>query len=242
MMLEKVAADEVPDRHGGEHEIDVFNESFERRVLQFDRDRVTGREIIHKLGYHPVDDFIVLHWHHDGAVEDVGLEEQIDLKGRERNAFFVNKASETFNIVINDVRVTWTQVVVTGETLKRLARVSIDDTDLYLERPDAPEKLIEDEDTVDLHHRGIEHFRTRAARIVEITVNVTHKVKIRRGIHTGAEIKAAAIAQGVPIKESFTLSQELPDGGSKVIGNDDPVRIKGGEEFLAIDDHDDSQP
>ena len=119
--------------------------------------------------------------------------------------------------------------------------MSIDDTDLFLERPDAPEKLIENEDEVELGHRGVEHFRTRPARIVEITVNVTHKVKIQRGVRTGAEIKAAAISQGVPIKESFTLSQELPDGGSKVIGNDDPVRIKGGEEFLAIDDHDDSQ-
>jgi hypothetical protein len=241
MMLEKVAADDLSARHGGEHEIDIFNESFEHRVLQFDRDRITGREIIHKLGYHPVEDFVVLHWHHDGAVEDVGLDEPIDLKGRELSAFFVNKASETFNIVINDVRVTWTQAVVTGETLKHLARVPIDKTDLFLERPDAPEKLIEDEDKVDLGHRGVEHFRTRPARIVEITVNVTHKVKIQRGIRTGAEIKVAAIAQGVPIKDSFTLSQELPDGGSKVIGNDDPVRIKGGEEFLAIDDHDDSQ-
>lgn len=241
MTLQNVAADDVSASNGGEHEIDIFNESFERRALQFACDRVTGREIIQKLGSHPIEDFIVLHWHHDGAVEDVGLDEPIDLKGRKLSAFFVNMASETFNIVINDVRVTWTQAVVTGETLKRLARVPIDKTDLFLVRPSVPEKLIEDEEKVDLDHRGLEHFRTRLARIVEITVNVTHKVKIQRGIRTGAEIKTAAIAQGVPIDESFTLSQELPDGGSKVIGNDDPVRIKGGEEFLAIDDHDDSQ-
>ena len=241
MTLENVAIDDSDVRHGGEHKVEIFNESFERQVLRFDRDHVTGREMIHKLGYRPVEDFIVLHWHHNGAIEDVGLDEPIDLSKRGESDFFVNKASETFNALINDARATWTQQVVTGETLKRLARVSIDSTDLFLVRPGTPEKKIEDEDKVDLGHHGVEHFRTRPARIVEITVNVKYKVKIERGVHTGAEIKAAAIAQGVPIKETFTLSQELPGGDSKVIGNDDPVRIKGGEEFLAVDDHDDSQ-
>lgn len=240
MALENATADNLAARHSPEHKVEIFNEAFERRVLEFKQDRATGREITHKGDFHPVDDYIVLHWHHDGAVEDIGLDEPVDLGGHERNDFFVNKASQTFNAVINDIRVTWTQKMVLGETLKRLARVSIEKTDLFLERPGEPDKLIENEDTVDLGHHGVEHFRTRPAKIVEITVN-NRKVEISRGIHTGAEIKAAAIAQGVPIKESFTLSQELPSGGSEVIGNDDPVRIKGGEEFLAIDDHDDSQ-
>jgi hypothetical protein len=239
MTLENVAVDDLAAHHDAE--IEVFNEAFEHRALHVGGSRVTGREIIHKLGYHPADDFIVLRWRHDGAVEDIGLDEPVDLGGLAENDFFVNKASETFNVVINDVRVTWTQQIVTGETLKRLVRVAIDKTDRFLERAGEPDKLVENDDKVDLGHHGVEHFRTRPAMIVEITVNVTHKVKIQRGVHTGAEIKAAAIAQGVPIKETFTLSQELPDGGSEVIGNDDPVRIKGGEEFLAIDDHDDSQ-
>jgi len=241
MALENATANDLSGRHGSEHTVEVFNEAFDRRALRVDRDRTTGRELIHLSGDHPADDYIVLHWHHDGAVDDIGLDEPVDLGGHERNDFFINKAGQTFNAVINDIRVTWTQRLPTGETLKRLARVPIEKTDLFLARAGEPEKLIENDDKVDLGHHGVEHFRTRPAKIVEITVN-NRKVEIRRGVHTGAEIKAAAIAQGVPIKESFTLSEELPDGGSRIIGNDDPVRIKGGEAFLAIDDHDDSQP
>ena len=68
----------------------------------------------------------------------------------------------------------------------------------------------------------------------------TKPVEIRRGWHTGLEVKAAAIEQGVKIELTFTLSEDLPGGGSKLIGDEDPVRIKGGEQFLAVDDHDDS--
>jgi hypothetical protein len=45
MMLEKVAAEDLGPRHGGEGEIDVFNDSFERRTLQFDREHATGLEM-----------------------------------------------------------------------------------------------------------------------------------------------------------------------------------------------------
>jgi hypothetical protein len=65
-------------------------------------------------------------------------------------------------------------------------------------------------------------------------------VKIRHGWRTGLEIKTAAIDQGVKIQLSFTVSEDLPDGTSKLVGDSDRVWIKGGEQFLAIDDHDDS--
>ena len=44
-------------------------------------------------------------------------------------------------------------------------------------------------------------------------------------IFTGAEIKAAAIEQGVLIQPNFVLQEELPNGTSKIIGDDDEVRL-----------------
>jgi hypothetical protein len=172
-------------------------------------------------------------------LEELGLEAAINLEEPRHNSFFVNAASESVNLMIEDLRFTWTQTRMTGLTIKRLARRAGDDLELWLERPAEPDRPIEDDDEVELGRPGLEHFRLRPAREVEITVN-TKAVKIRRGRRTGAEIKAAAIAQRVEIKPSFTLSQDLPDGGSKLIGDDDSVTIKGGEMFLAIDDHDDS--
>lgn len=57
---------------------------------------------------------------------------------------------------------------------------------------------------------------------------------------TGAEIKAAAIAQGVQIQANFVLQQELPNGTSKVIGDPDPVRIHPNLSFTAIAPDDNS--
>ena len=56
----------------------------------------------------------------------------------------------------------------------------------------------------------------------------------------GEEIKSAAIAQGVPIQLDFDLSEVLPHGKQRTIGNEKPVTIKEGDEFWAIPGDDNS--
>ena len=74
---------------------------------------------------------------------------------------------------------------------------------------------------------------------VEITVN-ERPVVIPDKDTTGLGIKKAAIAQNVPIKEDFILQQELPNGGSRVIGDNDPIKVHPHERFTAIDRDDNS--
>ena len=57
---------------------------------------------------------------------------------------------------------------------------------------------------------------------------------------TGAEIKRAAIAQGVLIQQDFVLQEELPNGTSKVIGNHDLVELRPHLRFTAIAPDDNS--
>ena len=57
---------------------------------------------------------------------------------------------------------------------------------------------------------------------------------------TGREILAAAIAQGVAVESNFVLQLELPNGSSKIIGPDDPVKIHPGSSFTAIRPDDNS--
>ena len=57
---------------------------------------------------------------------------------------------------------------------------------------------------------------------------------------TGREIKAAAISQQVSIEANFVLQLELPNGTSKIIGDDDEVRIHPGSSFTAIRPDDNS--
>lgn len=219
-------------------EIDVANERFESRSLSIRSSHATGQGLIQTLGYKPVDAYIVLRYRPDGSLEDIGLEDPFDLTESRENSFFVNETSEMANLVIGGVRLTWTQTVITGWTVKHLARQPDSDFEVVLERADEAPRVISDDEQVRLGHPGLERFHLRQPAEVTIEVN-GDEVKIRRGRRTGAEIKAAAIAQEVKIQPSFTLSEDLP-GSSKLVGDTDYVWIKEGEKFLAIDDHDDS--
>jgi Multiubiquitin len=221
-------------------EIDVANEWFESRSVKAKASDATGRGLIQALGYKPAESYVVLRYRPDGSLEEIGLEEPFDIAEPRENSFFVNEASEMANLVIGGVRLTWTQAVIKGLTVKRLARRDDPDLEVVLEREDQEPRVIDDEEEIQLSRPGLERLHLRKRTLVTITVNVKHQVEISRGWHTGAEIKAAAIAQGVDIKANFTLSEDLPNGGSKIIGDSDRVHIKGGEAFLAIDDHDDS--
>ncbi len=57
---------------------------------------------------------------------------------------------------------------------------------------------------------------------------------------TGASIKAASIAQGVPIEADFELSEVLPNGKQKPIADDKKVTVQDGDAFWAIPGDDNS--
>jgi hypothetical protein len=57
---------------------------------------------------------------------------------------------------------------------------------------------------------------------------------------TGADIKAAAIAQGVQIQSNFVLQEELPNGRSRIVGDSDSVNLREHLRFTAIAPDDNS--
>lgn len=75
----------------------------------------------------------------------------------------------------------------------------------------------------------------------EVTVEVNSKtVVLTEKVMLGAEIKAAAIAQGVQIQPDFVLQMERPNGDFDTIGDNDPVHIRKGLSFTAIAPDDNS--
>jgi hypothetical protein len=74
---------------------------------------------------------------------------------------------------------------------------------------------------------------------VEITVN-EQPVSLDGKTATGAEIKAAAIAQGVHIQPNFVLQEELPNGTSRIVGDGDSVHLRPHLRFTAIQPDDNS--
>ena len=79
----------------------------------------------------------------------------------------------------------------------------------------------------------------RAGRDSVITVN-EQPVRMQGMSETGGQIKAAAIAQGVHIEPNFVLQEELPNGTSKIIGDNDPVPLREHLRFTAIRPDDNS--
>lgn len=68
-----------------------------------------------------------------------------------------------------------------------------------------------------------------------ITIEVNdHKVEMPAGPATGLEVKEAAIKQGVNIQVNFVLQVQLPNGTSKVVGDDDKVPLTEHLAFTAI--------
>ena len=75
--------------------------------------------------------------------------------------------------------------------------------------------------------------------LVIVTVN-EQPVKLQGEKATGAQIKAAAIAQGVQIQQNFVLQEELPNGKSRVVGDNDEVHLREHLRFTAIAPDDNS--
>lgn len=74
-----------------------------------------------------------------------------------------------------------------------------------------------------------------------VTVSVNEQPVVLEGkTATGAEIKRAAIAQGVLIQQNFVLQEELPNGTSRVIGDNDAVHLRPHLRFTAIAPDDNS--
>lgn len=82
---------------------------------------------------------------------------------------------------------------------------------------------------------GEEHHRPA----VHITVN-ERPVVVHHHRMTGLAIKEAAIAQHVQIQTDFVLSEELPHGRTRIIGDQDSVEVRNGSKFNAVAPDDNS--
>lgn len=81
--------------------------------------------------------------------------------------------------------------------------------------------------------------RPKAPEHKTITVN-DEPVVVTEKHMTGTQIKAAAIAAGVPIEQDFALSEVQANGKQKPVSDDKEIAIKAGLEFWAIPGDDNS--
>jgi hypothetical protein len=105
--------------------------------------------------------------------------------------------------------------------------------------PDGTRLVISDNEHVQLREDMRFTAHEDENHIIVVSVN-EQPVELRGHTATGGEIKAAAIAQGVLIKPNFVLQEELPNGTSKIVGDNDKVHLREHLRFTAIAPDDNS--
>jgi len=220
--------------------IAVAGADMQFRNVSIDDRTPTGSQIVSAAGLRPVDDYGILEWLPSGDLEPVRLNETVDLRNDGVERFIIVATDRAFFFEIDGERQEWLTPFINGITIKRLADKDPEHFIVILEREDEPDQEIDDDHMVDLSGNGLEKFRLKPAeKLVEVFVN-DKPVHITRGEHTGLEIKQAAIAQGVNIQLDFVLSLEKRRDETQIIGDNDLVRVKKDQRYVAIADDDNS--
>lgn len=87
----------------------------------------------------------------------------------------------------------------------------------------------------------VEQRTDQQRRRHQVTIMVNNKPVVIDGPRvTGLEIKDAAVDQGVAIESDFLLSEELPNGETRIVGDDDTVTVTKHSRFTAVAGDDNS--
>jgi len=200
----------------------------------------TGRQIAETFSADDPSEVMVLQVLPNGVLEEIRPDETANLLEEGAERFIVVRSDRSFRFEVDGRRQEWPSPVVSAMTIKVLSARTGDDVAVVLHRSDAPDRELDDHDLVALSSEGVERFSlTVRPRTVTVKVN-TKAVILNRGLRTGLEIKQAAIDQGVAIKLDFLLSIELGHGHTEHVRDNEPIRVKDGQEFVAIPDDDNS--
>ncbi len=169
--------------------IEVLDEHFNRRSVRIDDDRVTGRQIAEAAGFNSIDEVIVLQQLGSGALEELRPEELVDLAQRGVERFFVIEGDATFRLFLDGLKLEWPRAKVNGSTLLRLARKD-DQFEIVQQLEDAPDKVLDDDDVVDLSVKGTEHFKTRkGSKLIKVLYN-EQPFELSKGTYTTEQLIA----------------------------------------------------
>ncbi len=169
-----------PIREHGPYGIQIGDQSMRFVPKVVDDPMVTGRQILAAAGAHPAGDFLVFQVLREGALEVVHPEEAVDLRSAGAEKFLVFRGDRSFRFFLDERAFDWGTSHISGRTIKRLAAVPSETTDVWLDAAGGYDRVIDDKEMVDLAQPGTERFITRPIRIT-IKVNsrnreVDHRV------------------------------------------------------------------
>ena len=167
--------------------IQVLDEHFNPRSARIDDDRVTGRQVAEAAGFNSIDEVIVLQQLLSGALEELRPEELVELARPGVERFFVIEGDATFRFFLDGLKLEWPRAKVNASTLLRLA-LKDDEFELIQQQEDAPDKVLDDDDVVDLSQKGTEQFKTRkVSKLIKVLYN-EQSFELQKGSYTTEQL------------------------------------------------------
>ena len=121
---------------------------------------ITGRQLLDEAGKRPVDEHLIFQLLRNGQLEEIRLDETVDLRQPGLEKFLVSKSDRSFRLVIDGRRFEWGAPMITGLKLKQIAQVDPKTYGIWLEIRGCEDRLVADNELVDLEAEGVERFFT----------------------------------------------------------------------------------
>lgn len=144
---------------GVRNRLKIGNERLEFRDREVDDPVPTGRQVLQAAGIRSVVDNLLFVMTENGTLAEVRLDETVDLIQRRVKWFVVFKGDRSYRLMLDDRRIEWGSVSISGHVLKVLAGVD-PAYGVWIERRGQPDRFLADDDSVSLDAEAIERFRT----------------------------------------------------------------------------------
>jgi hypothetical protein len=221
-----------PVREHGPFGIQIGDQTMQFVPLVVDDPVVTGSQILSVVGARPASDFLVFQVLRDGALDPMRPDETVDLRTAGAEKFLVFRSDRSFRFFLDERAFDWGADHISGATIKRVAGVPAETTDVWLDAAGGNDRLIDNKEMVDLAQPGSERFITRPIHIT-IKVNSRERVVDHR-VLTYWELVKLAYPEAVP-SDQIIYSIDYASGppknpnGSLVEGQS--VVVKEGTKF-----------
>lgn len=157
--VEGCIKDELTPHAGTRYRFKVGNERLEFRDQEVGDPVPTGRQVLQAAGIRSVVDHLLFVMLENGTFAGVRLDELVDLIQRRVKWFVVFKGDRSYRFMLDDRRIEWGAVTISGHALRVLAGVA-PAYGVWIERRGQPDRFLAAEDSVSLDAEIIERFRT----------------------------------------------------------------------------------
>ncbi|KKC38002.1 hypothetical protein WH87_10210 [Devosia epidermidihirudinis] len=137
-----------------------FHVTIDGKPHVFDDPIVNGLQLLEATRQFPADEFLVFQKLVNGQLEDIRLDEAVDLREPGREDFITFRSDASFRLTVDGRKFDWGRPIITGLELKRLAGVDPASYGVWLAQRVGDDKLIPNEQSVDLRGEGVERFFT----------------------------------------------------------------------------------